>query len=193
MQPLAPAGDFNLNQFILQEWRQKIQKGLFDEPIGGLEQPVRSATEIAERINEFSRRIGAPFGRLQNELITPLLQRIVYILKDQGRINLPKVNGREIRIHSVSPLGRAQEQQDIMNFDRFMEQMQTRFGPEVAQITIKADEAAEYLSRKWGVPSSLLRTDEEKQQAMNQMQQLMQQQQQMEQQVPTGTPEGIPQ
>ena len=48
-----------------------------------------SATEVAERMADLSRQIGSSFGRLQSEFINPLIRRVIYILKKQGRITLP--------------------------------------------------------------------------------------------------------
>ena len=42
-----------------------------------------SATEVAERQADLSRQIGAAFGRLQSEMVTPVLQRVIYILKSK--------------------------------------------------------------------------------------------------------------
>ena len=69
---------------------------------------------------DLSRRIGSAFGRLQAELVQPVLQRVIHILKKQGRIELPTVNGREVKIRSVSPLAQAQSNQDITAVSRFL-------------------------------------------------------------------------
>jgi hypothetical protein len=88
------------------------------------EKTPMTATEVAERMADLSRQIGAAFGRLQAELVNPVLQRVIYILKKQGRIKIPVVNGREIKIRSSSPLAQAQQQQDVATIDRFSEEMQ---------------------------------------------------------------------
>ena len=119
IRPLQPGGSFDVAQLVLEDLQNKIRMALFDKPLGGLEQPVRSATEISERLAEFSRETGSPFGRIQTEKTQPIMRRISYILQKGGKIDLPKIDGRSIRAHVVSPIGRAQEQQDITNLDRF--------------------------------------------------------------------------
>jgi hypothetical protein len=141
------------------------------------EKTPMSATEVAERQADLSRQIGAAFGRLQSELVTPVLQRVVYILKKQGRIKIPLINGREVKIQSSSPLAQAQHQQDVGTIDRFLAMIQGRVGPELANILIKQDEVAKYVAKKLGVPEELIRSTEEMQAAAQQMQQMMQQQQ----------------
>ena len=134
-----------------------------------------TATEIAERMADLSRQIGAAFGRLQAELVNPVFQRVIYILKKQGRIKIPVVNGREIKIRSSSPLAQAQHQQDVATIDRFLGMMQMRVGPELLNILVKQDEVAKFIAGKLGVPEELIRSEEEMQQAAMQLQQLQQQ------------------
>ena len=126
---------------------------------------------------DLSRRIGSAFGRLQAEMVQPILQRVVYILRKQGRIDLPVVNGREVKVRSISPLAQAQSNQDISAVARFLELVGGNFGPEMVNLLVNTEEAALYLGKKFGVPDTLLRDDAERQQ-MQQMQQMMAQMQQ---------------
>ncbi len=174
LQPLTPGGSFDLAQLILEDVQNKIRMALFDKPLGGLEQPVRSATEISERLAEFSRETGSPFGRIQTEKTQPIMRRIAYILKRGGKIDLPQINGREIKVHPVSPLGRAQEQQDIMNLDRFLEQVLTRFGPQVLNLMVEQEAVVEFLARKWGVSETLIRSKVDRVKLTEQMAQMAQ-------------------
>jgi len=131
---------------------------------------------------DLSRRIGSAFGRLQAELVQPVLQRVVYILKKQGRIELPTINGREVKVRSVSPLAQAQANQDISSVARWLELVQGTFGPEVMNILINSEETAAYLGKKFGVPDALIRDVEERKQIVQMAQQYAMQQQQMQQQ-----------
>jgi hypothetical protein len=117
-------------------------------------------------------------------MVAPVLQRVVYILKKQGRIKIPKVNGREVKIQSSSPLAQAQHQQDVATVDRFLAMIQGRVGPELANILVKQDEVAKFVAKKLGIPENLIRSQEEMQQFAQQMQQMMQQQQMQEPQTP---------
>ena len=176
--PIAPAGNFNVSDLVLRDMRTNIKKALYNDMLGNPnEKTPMSATEVAERQADLSRQIGAAFGRLQSELVTPVLQRVVYILKKQGRIKIPLINGREVKIQSSSPLAQAQHQQDVGTIDRFLAMIQGRVGPELTNILIKQDEVAKYVAKKLGVPEELIRSTEEMQAAAQQMQQMMQQQQ----------------
>ncbi len=179
LQPIAPAGNFNVSDLVLRDMRTNIKKALYNEMLGTPnEKTPMTATEIAERMADLSRQIGAAFGRLQAELVNPVLQRVIYILKKQGRIKIPVVNGREIKIRSSSPLAQAQHQQDVATIDRFLGMIQMRVGPELLNILVKQDEVAKFIAKKLGVPEELIRSEEEMQQAAMQLQQMQQMQQQ---------------
>jgi hypothetical protein len=177
LQPIAPAGNFNVSDLVLRDMRTNIKKALYNDMLGTPnEKTPMTATEIAERMADLSRQIGAAFGRLQAELVNPVLQRVIYILKKQGRIQVPVVNGREIKIRSSSPLAQAQHQQDVATIDRFLGMIQTRVGPELLNILVKQDEVAKFIAKKLGVPEELIRSNEEMQEAAIQLQQLQQSQ-----------------
>tara|TARA_B110000285_G_scaffold130652_1_gene146808 strand:- start:555 stop:2141 length:1587 start_codon:yes stop_codon:yes gene_type:complete len=179
--PIAPAGNFQVSDLVLNDMRANIKKALYNDMLGNPNASTpMSATEVAERQADLSRQIGSAFGRLQSELVNPLLERIVYILKKQGSISLPKINGKEVRIISTSPLAQAQQQSDVATIDRFLGMIQGRVGPELMNILIKQDEVAKYVAKKLGIPENLIRSKEEMQAAAQQMQQMMQQQQQQQ-------------
>lgn len=169
LRAVGPAGNFDVAQLVLNDMRMNIRKALYNDMLGNPDRTPMSATEVSQRMADLSRQIGSAFGRLQAELVGPLLQRVIYILKKQGRINIPTVNNREIKIQSTSPLSRAQSQQDIVVFDRFVELVQGRFGPQLVNLLVKSEEAAKYLADKFGVPERLLRSDAERGEMMAQI------------------------
>jgi hypothetical protein len=174
--PIQAAGNFNVSDLVLRDMRTNIKKALYNDMLGNPnEKTPMTATEVAERMADLSRTIGAAFGRLQAELVNPVLQRVIYILKKQGRISIPTVNGREVKIRSSSPLAQAQQHSDVATIDRFLGLIQSRVGPELLNVLIKQDEVAKYVAKKLGVPDDLIRTQEEMAQAMQQMQQMQQQ------------------
>ena len=179
LQPVKAAGSFDVANLILSDMRLNIKRALYNDMLGNPDRTPASATEIAERMADLSRRIGSAFGRLQAELVQPVLQRVVYILKKQGRINIPTINGRQIKVRSVSPLSQAQSNQDITSINRFLELVGVRFGPELVNVLINSEETAVYLAKKFGVPDYLLR-DLEERKAIVEMAQQMQQQQMMQ-------------
>jgi len=176
LQPINAAGSFDVAQLVLGDMRNNIKRALYNDMLGDPNRTPASATEVAERMADLSRRIGSAFGRLQVELVQPVLQRVIYILKKQGRIEVPTLNGREVKVRSVSPLAQAQANQDITSVSRFLEMAQGAFGPEMMQVLINSEETAAYLAKKFGVPDNLVRDAEEREQILALMQQMQQSQ-----------------
>ena len=181
LEPITPAGRFDVADLVLKDMRTNIKRALYNEMLGDPNRTPMSATEVAERMADLSRQIGSAFGRLQAEMVTPLLQRVIHILKKQGRINIPTVNGREIKVQSTSPLAQAQANQDINGFNRFLELVGARFGPQLINLLVDSNESTKYLAEKFGIPEKLIRSKEEMQMVMRQMQEAMQMQQAQQQ------------
>ena len=181
LQPINAAGRFDVAQLVLGDMRQNIKKALYNDMLGNPDKTPATATEVAERMADLSRRMGAAFGRLQSELVQPILQRVVYVLKKQGRIELPTINGREVKVKPTSPLAQAQANQDISSVARFLEMVGGAFGPEMMQMLIDSEEVAVHLAKKFGVPDRLIRDEEQRKQIAAMAQQQMQQQMQMQQ------------
>lgn len=170
LEPLQSGGRMDMTNFILSDMRHNIRKALFTETLGKPEGTPMSATEAHERMADVSRVVGSAYGRLLAEQLTPLLRRVVYILRKQGKITIPKVNGREVKILYVSPLAQAQHNENVGRVGRFAQFMNAAFGPQMTNVIIDAGEAAQYVARESGVPEALIRSDAERdqiQQAIN--------------------------
>lgn len=178
LQPINPAGRMDMSQLVLNDMRNNIKEALYNQMLGDPNRTPATATEIAERMADLSRKMGAAFGRLQAELVQPVLQRVVYILKKQGRIELPVINGREVKVRSVSPLAQAQANEDISSIARFLELVGGVFGPEMMQLVVDPEQTAITLAKKFSVPDSLIRDEEQRKQIAAAAQQLAQMQQQ---------------
>jgi len=178
LQPIQNAGNFDVANLVLNDMRSNIKRALYNDMLGDPNKTPASATEIAERMADLSRRIGSAFGRLQAEMVQPVLQRVVYILRKQGRIELPSINGREVKVRSVSPLAQAQSNQDISAVARYLQMVGGTFGPEVLNVLINSEDVALYLAKKFGVPDNLVRDKIEREELLKAAQEYQQQQQQ---------------
>lgn len=184
LEPVQSASNFSVGDLILQDMRSNIKRALYNDMLGNPNKTPMSATEVAERMADLSRQIGAAFGRVWSEFCQRYLERVVYIMRKRGLITLPTVNGKTIRIRAKSPLAQAQAQIDIQNSDRLVELVNARFGPQLANVFIKGEEMSAYWGEKLQVPGRLVRSKPE-------MSQLLQQLQGMAQQA-SAPPEGQP-
>jgi len=174
--PLPRAGDFNVSQIVMNDLRMNIKKILMDDTLPPDNMSARSATEIAERSRELATNLGSAFGRLINETMVPLVSRILYVMDQQGYIDLPlKVNGVEVKVTPVAPLAQTQKLQEVNDVVQFM-QIANSLGPQ-GQSMLSIQRIAQYIAEKMNIDQNLLTTAEEQQQMRMQMQQAMMAQQ----------------
>jgi hypothetical protein len=87
------------------------------------------------------------------------------------------VDGRELRIVPVSPLLRAQDQQDVADFVRFQQTVASTFGPEITPVLYNQEKVVQYLAQKFGIMEELLADTNQVQGNVEVLQQLMSAQQ----------------
>ena len=163
IQPLIASGSPDLGQIIIQDLKQNIKSIMFADPLGPVDLPVKSATEISLRQQELAKRIGSAFGKLQFELLTPLVNRGLDILDELGLINLGpfRVDGNIIAIEHVSPLAMAQEEEEFVNMVRLAELVSSLYGPQVLLGMIPPDRFITEAARKINVNREVIASEEE--------------------------------
>jgi hypothetical protein len=175
IETLQSPGRFDVAQLVLDDMRRNVRKALFIDELDtrpNARTPL-SATEVSERLADVARDMGAVAGRMQKEFLQPLVERIIKIYTDQGLLDIPKVDGRELRIVPVSPLLRAQDQQDVADFVRFQQTVAGTFGPEITPALYNQEQVIRYLAQKFGIQEELLADAQQVQQNAELMQQLM--------------------
>ena len=178
IESLQSAGRFDVAQLVLDDMRRNVRKALFIDELDSrpnARTPL-SATEVSERLADVARDMGAVAGRMQKEFLQPLVERVVHIYTKQGLIDIPKVDGRELRIVPVSPLLRAQDQQDVSDFVRFQQTVASTFGPEITPVLYNQEEVIRFLAQKFGIKEELLADQSQVQSNVQTMQQIMQMQ-----------------
>jgi hypothetical protein len=169
---------FDVAQLVIEDMRRNVRKALFIDELdtrANAKTPL-SATEVSERLADVARDMGAVAGRMQKEFLQPLVQRVIAIYTEQGLIDIPKVDGRELRIVPVSPLLRAQDQQDVSDFVRFQQTVAGTFGPEITPALYDQEAVIKFLADKFGIPEELLADKQQVEANIQQAMQLMQQQ-----------------
>ena len=170
--PMPKSGDFNTSQIVIQDLRMNIKKIMMDDTLPPDNMSARSATEIAERTRELATNLGSAFGRLITETMVPIVSRILYVLDQQGLIDLPlKVNGVDVKVTPVSPLAQAQKLQEINDLVQYM-QIANSMGPQ-GQVTISVPKVLEFIADRLGVTRDVLNSPQEQAAMMQQMQQMM--------------------
>ncbi|WP_316978373.1 portal protein [Shumkonia mesophila] len=157
--PLEAPGRFDVSELVLDQLRGRIRSALLVDKLGPVESPRMTATEVLERAAEMARVLGATYGRLQSELLTPLVQRGLAILVRRGEVADLRVDGRLVDLSYKSPLARNQAQQDAQNTLMWLDAVRA-LGPE-ALPAIDQPKTVRWLARAFGVPAELLRPEGE--------------------------------
>lgn len=152
--PLETPGRFDVSELMLTDLRNRISHALLADRLGQANAPNMTATEVLERSAEMARLLGATFGRLQSELLTPLVLRAVAILKRRGEIPRLQIDGQQIDLTYKSPLANERGREDARNILQWLSTV-TTFGPLASQV-VDVGAAARWLARALNVPSELL-------------------------------------
>lgn len=153
--PLSSPGRFDVSQLVLDDLRARIRRALLVDRLGPLDGPRMTATEVLERSAEVTRLLGASFGRLQAELLVPLVRRCLAILRRRGLVPDLVPDGQTIAIRILSPLARAQARQDAEVTLRWLESV-AALGP-AALAAVDLPGCARFLADAAGVPPFLVR------------------------------------
>lgn len=165
-EPIESKRDVNYEVFQIDEVRHSIRRAHYqDEPEQQGKTPP-TATQWADEAAKRARRMGTPATNLVIELQYPLFRRFAYLLTVRGKLPPVKLNGETIALEPISPLLRAQEQDEVVRIDRYLEIVSTRLGPEVAQIVVNPLRTANKLAGKMGIDPDVNNTPEEVQKAM---------------------------
>lgn len=152
--PLEAPGRFDVSQIVLDDLRAAIRKALLADKLGQINAPRMTATEVLERAAEMARVLGATFGRLQSELLSPLISRTLAILARRGEIPPLAIDGRLVDLKYTSPLASGQAQREAQNTLLWLDAVKS-LGPEaLAAVDLAA--AARWLGRAFAVPGKLI-------------------------------------
>jgi hypothetical protein len=152
--PLEMPARFDVSQLVLEDLRSRIRHALLADRLPQLAATGRAtATEINIRSDEMTMLLGATFGRLQVELLNPLLMRAYDILRNRGAISDLPLDGRIVAIDYRSPLARAQSAQNVQNILGMVQAANTLGQDMVEQIDRPA--LLSYIAEMLGVPEFL--------------------------------------
>lgn len=157
LQPLDMPGRFDVSQLILDSLQARIRHALLTDRLAPVNGPRMTATEVLERTAEMSMLLGATYGRLQSELLTPLISRAFSILRRRGEVPDISLDGRLVAVDYRSPLARSQGQRNVQNTLSWINSV-LGMGPEAA-LAVNLPQAARFLGEALGVPSDLIRSE----------------------------------
>lgn len=165
VQELGIKGNIPVGRDMQEDYRQMIRQGFFTDLFLLMMNQTKQMTipEVQERIAEKMLILGPVIGRIQAELLNPLIERTVNILLRRGKIPPPPeaIAGQEYKIVYISPLAKAQrasESNSITDWLGIVGEM-AKLAPEVLDM-VQIDKVAERLAEIKGVDPDLV-TDPE--------------------------------
>jgi hypothetical protein len=183
LMPLEIGGNFLISQEIMEGLRASVRQILLGSPRAAPnDQPPRFAMQLALEDRDRLWDMGAEYGRIQAELLSKIVARVVWILQRQGKIPPIKINGEQVTLKYVSPLARAQDQDDLLSLSHTLELSQAAAnlagdaGAAMMAAGFKIEEFPAWLSKRTGLDASLIRTEAERTQLAKAAQRTMQQQ-----------------
>ena len=187
LEPLQIGANNPLGLNMEEQRRNAIRQAFYVDQLLLSQGQAMTATEVLQRNEEKMRLLGPVLGRLQSELLQPLISRSFALLLRAGLLPPApeELQGQDIDIEYVSPLAKAQKLTDLQSMLRGFEVMM-----QVAEIApvmdyLDTDRLVQYLVEVTGIPARVIRSDDEvkkirRQQAQAQAQQAQMQQQMME-------------
>jgi hypothetical protein len=163
--PLPRAGDFQIQEYMLQDLKDQIKQVMLDNRLPDETAPVKTAYEIAQRVKKEQLNIGAAFGRLMYEFVIPLRRREIAIAKEMNLIQVPEdfqIDTFFTQVQVVSPIAQAQATADVQ---KLVEAFQITAGisPELALLSFDVERIGKWVGDKLNVDATLIRSDEDRQ------------------------------
>lgn len=123
-------------QYLMQDiqgLREQILRTFYADLLRMTDRAKMTATEVVQRTAEQMRLFGPLIGRLESEMLGPLVERVFGILTRQGLLPPapPEIQEKDFTVEYVSPIATAQKQQAANGVIQVI-QLLSMFGPEIA-------------------------------------------------------------
>ena len=125
IKPFESKARFDVSALERRELQISIRRAFKVDQLELKESPAMTATEVQVRYELMQRLLGPTLGRLQNDLLDPLIQRTFFILFRMGQ--LPKMPAKvqnapgELEIEYLGPMAKAQKMDRVMSMQRWFQ------------------------------------------------------------------------
>ena len=185
LEPLQAGATNPIGIAMEEQRRNAIRAAFYVDQLQLQTGPQMTATQVLALQEQQMRSLGSVMGRLQHELLQPLIQRSFKLMLRKGRLDVPpeELQGQDIDIEYVSPLAKAQKLTDLQSMMRGLEVL-LQLGQSLPVMDyIDDDGLVKYLVDVAGMPAKVIKSNEEvaalREQQAQQQAQLAQQQQEM--------------
>jgi hypothetical protein len=184
--PLNTGANINIGLAMEDQRRMAIRSAFYVDQILSGNAPNMTATEVIQRQEERMRVIGPVLGRLMNEMLRPMIDRVFGLMLRNEMLSVPPemLQGRDVDIEYVSPLAKAQKSSSLNSTMRALEILLPLAQSLPVGDHIDPDGLVRHVTDSLGVPKTTLRTqrqvNETRQQRAQAEQEMMERQQTQE-------------
>jgi len=164
IEPLNIGANNPLGEHMLEQRRQAIRSAFYVDQLTLGTGPQMTATEVIQRTEEKMRLLGPVLGRLQAELLQPLINRCFAILSRQKAFEPAPASLQDdsIDIEYVSPLAKAQRSSEIQGVMQMTEFLMPLMQVDQTVIDhIDMDGLAKHIIKVTGTPATVVRGEGE--------------------------------
>lgn len=159
MEPLQIGANNPLGLNMEEQRRNAIRQAFFVDQLLLGQGSNMTATEVLQRNEEKMRLLGPVLGRLQAELLQPMISRSFALLLRGGLLPTPpeELQGMDIDIEYVSPLAKAQKLTDLQSMLRGFEVMLQMAQVAPVMDYLDEDGLVQYVVETTGMPARVIR------------------------------------
>lgn len=187
IEPLNIGANNPIGLQMEEQRRKAIRENFFVDQLMMIQGVNMTATEVMQRTEEKMRLLGPVLGRLQSELLQPLITRSFNLLFKNNKFAKPPeiVADQDIEIEYVSPLAKAQKTQELSSVMRGIEIFGSLQNVAPVFDYLDVDGLVDHIKDVLGLPAKVMRSKAEVQkiQQDKQQQQIEQAELQQAQQV----------
>jgi len=181
IEPLNIGANNPLGLNMEEQRRNAIREVFYVNQLMLQQGPQMTATEVIQRNEEKMRLLGPVLGRLQSELLKPMIDRcFAILLRNNQFAQAPEfLSGQDIEIEYVSPLAKAQKGTELSSITRAIEILGSLANVAPVFDYINFDALVKHIADLVGVPQKVLKLQSQVNAEREQQAQLAEQQQQM--------------
>ena len=166
IQPYESGARFDVADQLIMDYRININKVFLVDRLELKESPAMTATEVNARFDLMQRLLGPVFGRLQTDLLDPLIERTFRILLRSGQLpEMPAAlaeRAADLDVDYVGPMARAQKSDSISMITQWM-QIMAEMGQVFPTMNVLPDPEAAggELAKAMNIPATIVRSQAE--------------------------------
>ena len=166
IRPFDSGAQWQVSQIKAAELITNIRRAFFNDQLQLHEGPNMTATEVRARMELMQQILGPVVGRLQSELLNPLIQRVFMVMFRNGQLTEPPMvlqeGGSKLDVEYVSPLARAQRMEEVFAVERwFMQLMQLAQADPTVMDVVDFNSIGRMIAKRVGVPAEAMKSEEE--------------------------------